>query len=50
MNVDFTITVNLTKKHNMCMTFKHIKGNDLYYKLLVNKIKEEFLYGEVKEL
>jgi hypothetical protein len=45
--VVLTIDVSKTSENDLCLHFTHISGNSLYYKRLVNLIKNEFAYCEV---
>jgi hypothetical protein len=41
------IILSLTPKNNICVSFRLMKGNDIYYKYLVARIHDEFSYCKV---
>ena len=46
--VELTIDISRTPTDEFCLSFNRLEGNTLYYKRLVNAIKEELCYCEVK--
>jgi hypothetical protein len=48
MTVSYTLEIFLTKEKYICLTIQHFDGDYLYYRDLVDHLKSEFVYCEVK--